>query len=249
MCLHTSITSLHARTWRETWREGGIWCDQEEHGYHQASHNDQKDISWVGWDQAPRYDTYVIWHWPAYHKTGPFSVKYWIPVVVQTNHVEAIKVNDSASWIHTQLYNLYLEEAVTLVGTDMTNATNKIKEEVRATNKYCASLFLRTSNNKRYHALKWDLVNKKILGDDDTMVHEGNIHLLAPRFRRGLFIRKTRLFYRKHTMFCGSMTRQTTRRVPPQPQFLSSTMMMYDTNVGCVAATFREGRDRPIGNS
>ena len=70
--------------------------------------------------------------------------------------VEVINVNDDAPCIHTKLYDLYLEEAVTLADTDngVMNATKEIQVKVadRVANEYITFLFLCTSNNKRYRA-------------------------------------------------------------------------------------------------
>ena len=51
--------------------------------------------------------------------------------------------------------------------TDVVNVTDDMEEKVtmRATSKYLPCLFLYTSNNRRYHALKLDLVDKHIPGE------------------------------------------------------------------------------------
>ena len=48
--------------------------------------------------------------------------------------------------------------------TDVINITDDMEEKVttRATSKYLPYLFLHTSNNRRYRALKLDLVDKHI---------------------------------------------------------------------------------------
>ena len=67
------------------------------------------------------------------------------------------------------VYDLYLEED-NLYGTitNAASATDAMREKAtaEATSKYLACLFLCTFDNKRYHALKLDLSNKHVLGDD-----------------------------------------------------------------------------------
>ena len=64
----------------------------------------------------------------------------------------------------------------------MENATSDTKEAVtkRASSEYLVSLFLRTSDSNKIHALKRELVNTQILGEGKypKTVGEGSLNIL-----------------------------------------------------------------------
>ena len=79
------------------------------------------------------------------------------------------------------MYDLYLAEAAALVLCDMADATNEMKKLVikRAANKYLACIFIRTSDNRKFHSLKWELANKQIIGEDKCLkTFEGALQIL-----------------------------------------------------------------------
>ena len=86
--------------------------------------------------------------------------------------VETINAKGDVPWLCKKLYDQYLQEQEAVTAhVDITGvvkgAMDDTKEQVTTkTADNLSFLFMCTSGNRRYHALKLDLVDKHLLGDD-----------------------------------------------------------------------------------